>query len=184
MTLSTSYSMHIPRVKPETRKQMQEYTYNTPDKHIVLNAVINTLQDSDYIIEDYDEDIGFVRANKIFKAHYVNKKRLAGWSAVLAAATAYTVFSYGATAASMYSPTRRVANEMKDKTVLVDCNVFIVTANNETKVKFIPVAKVLQNADGYSFFNNNPIKVLRFYKPRIYNEFFAQVDNYIKQSQN
>ena len=186
MHISTcaGYTMHMPKIKPDARRQMQEHIYKTQNKDQVMQAVIVTLQDSDYMIEDINKELGFIRASKTFKAHYVNKKRLAGWTFVLAAATAYTVFSYGSTAATMYSPTRRVANEMKDKTVVVNCNVFVDNINNETKVKFIPVAKVLQNADGFSFFNNNPIKIWRFYKPTVYNEFFAQVNNYIEQSQN
>ena len=180
MTACAGYSMHMPKVKPDKFRQMQEHIFTTDDTRGIMQSVIETLQNSDYIIEDYDEELGFIRGVKTFKTHFVNKKRIAGWSLVLAAATAYTVFSYGSTAASMYSPTRRVANEMKDKTVVVDCNVFIELIDNQTKVRFIPVAKVLQNADGFGFFNSTPIKVWRFYKPQIYNEFFAQIDkNYL-----
>lgn len=121
-------------------------------------------------------NLGLLEQKKIFKAAYTSKKRVAGWSFVLAAATAYTVFSYGATAASMYSPSRRIATEFKDKTVVIDANVFVEEVdNNKIKVHFLPVEKVLQNADGFAFNQMAPIKIIRIYKPQAYNEFFTQI---------
>ena len=172
----TSFAERMPKVKPEVHKQMQEYYFNTKDTSRVMQAVISTLQDSDFVISEYEPDIGFIYAQKTFKGHYVNKKRVAGWSTVFALATAYTVFSYGATAASMYSPSRRVATEMKDKNMVVDTNVFVEsTSDGRTKVRFIPVEKILQNADGFSFMTSAPMRIIRIYRPEVYQEFFAQV---------
>lgn len=171
-----SFAERMPKVKPEKYKQMQEHYFNTADTSKVMNAVIATLQDSDFVITDYDFNLGYIYAQKIFKGHYVNKKRVAGWSAMFALATAYTVFSYGATAASMYSPSRRVATEMKDKNMVVDANVFVeLMPNGQTKVRMLPVEKIMQNADGFSFMKSVPMRVIRIYRPQIYQEFFAQV---------
>ena len=162
-TCSVSYARMMPKVSKEKLQNMQTAYFDATDKYTVIQSVISTLYDSD------------------FKAAYTSKKRVAGWSFVLAAATAYTVFSYGATAASMYSPSRRIATEFKDKTVVIDANVFVEQVDTDrVKVRFVPVEKVLQNADGFAFNQMAPIKVIRIYKPDAYKEFFAQVENNLK----
>lgn len=166
----------MPKISKDKMEQMQSFYYETNDVKSVMKAALETLYNSDYTIEDCDEDLGIIRARKVLKASYTNKKRVAGWSVVLAAATAYTVFSYGATAATMYSPTRRIATEMKDKTVIIDVNVLVQQQdNNRIKVSFLPVEKVLQNADGFAFNQMAPIKIIRIYKPNSYKEFFNQL---------
>lgn len=176
-----SYSKTMPRVKQAVLEDIQTRYFNADDTESVMSAVLVTLYDSDYTIEDYNQDLGVIRVTKTLKASYTSKKRVAGWSVVLAAATAYTVFSYGATAASMYSPTRRIATEMKDKTVVIDANVYISQVDaNKVKVKFIPVEKVLQNADGFAFNQMAPVNVIRIYRPEPYNEFFNQVEAKLK----
>lgn len=171
----------MPKITKDALYEMQTYYIKSNDLHSVMNAVIEALYNSDYSIEDYNKELGVIRAKKMLKASYISKKRIAGWSVVLAAATAYTVFSYGATAASMYSPSRRIATELKDKTVIIDVNVFVEQIDkNKIKVKFIPVEKVLQNADGFAFNQMAPIKVIRIYKPYAYKEFFAQVENNLR----
>ncbi len=181
LNCSAGYSRTMPKVSKQVLEDMQTHYYEISDQKSVINAVIATLYESDYSVEDYNEELGIIRATKTLKAAYTNKKRVAGWSVVLAAATAYTVFSYGATAASMYSPSRRIATEFKDKTVVIDVNVYIQQIDkNKVKVKFIPVEKVLQNADGFAFCKMNPIKVIRIYRPEPYEEFFNQIGNKLK----
>lgn len=174
----TTYGRTMPKVKADALYNMQTAYYETADVKSVMQSAVAVLYDSDYSIEDYNEELGLIRAQKVFKAAYTSKKRVAGWSVVLAAATAYTVFSYGSTAAMMYSPTRRIATELKDKTVVIDVNIFVEKIDkNKVKVKFIPVAKVLQNADGFAFNQMAPLKVIRIYKPQAYQEFFAQIES-------
>lgn len=169
-------AVRMKKVAPENLLQMQSYVFDTNNTELVTKSVIATLQDSDFIIEDMDDNLGYIRARKTFKAHYVNKGRVLGWSAVLVAAGAYTAFSYGAAAYSMYSPSRRVMAEMKDKTIVVDANVFIDRVDkHKVQVKFIPVEKILQNADGFSFVTSAPIRVIRIYDSKVYDEFFSQV---------
>ena len=171
----------MPKVKKQVLYDMQTRYLDGSDAKSVMNAVLATLYDSDYSIEDFNTELGLIRVTKTLKASYTSKKRVAGWSVVLAAATAYTVFSYGAAAASMYSPTRRIATEMKDKTVVIDANVYISQIDeNKFKIKFIPVEKVLQNADGFAFNQMAPVKVIRIYRPEPYDEFFSQVEAKLK----
>lgn len=178
---SVSYAKTMPKIHDGVLYDMQTQYYETSDTKSVMNAILATLYESDYSVEDYNEELGIIRATKTLKASYTNKKRVAGWSVVLAAATAYTVFSYGATAASMYSPSRRIATEFKDKTVVIDVNVYVQQIDkNKVKVKFIPVEKVLQNADGFAFCKMNPVKVIRIYRPEPYDEFFNQVGAKLK----
>ena len=49
----------------------------------------------------------------------------------------------------------------------------------KTKVRFVLVEKVLQNADGYSYVKSAPARIIRIYKPEVYQEFFAQLDKSI-----
>ena len=179
---NASYGRTMPKVDADKLYDMQTAYFDTADKKTVMQSAISVLYDSDYSIEDYNEELGLIRAQKVFKAAYTSKKRVAGWSVVLAAATAYTVFSYGSTAAMMYSPTRRIATELKDKTVIIDANVFVEQIDeNRIKVKFIPIEKVLQNADGFAFNQMAPVKVIRIYKPQPYKEFFAQIESNLRR---
>ena len=144
-------------------REMQTRIFDTPDTTRVMKSAINTLQDSGFVIQEIDTDLGFIRAQKTFKKHHIDKKRVAGWSMMLAVMTATTILSYGTNVGSMYDPSMRISNEMR----------------NKTKVRFVLVEKILQNADGYSFVKSAPTNVIRLYKPNVYQEFFAQLDKSI-----
>lgn len=153
---------------------------DTSDTQKVMLAVATTLQDSDFTIQEFEPELGHIRAQKQFKKKHVNKKRVAGESLKLAALSTYAVFTYGSTAYQVTDPTRRLSNEFHDKTIVVDTNVSVVqTEDCKTKVRFVFVQKVLQNADGYSFVKSAPTKILRTYEPKTYNEFFTQLNNNI-----
>lgn len=161
-------------------REMQTRIFDTPDTTRVMKSAINTLQDSGFVIQEIDTDLGFIRAQKTFKKHHIDKKRVAGWSMMLAVMTATTILSYGTNVGSMYDPSMRISNEMRDKTAVVDTNVNIEKfGQNKTKVRFVLVEKILQNADGYSFVKSAPTNVIRLYKPNVYQEFFAQLDKSI-----
>lgn len=161
-------------------REMETHLFDTADSERVMKAAINTLQDSGFIIQEIEPEMGYLRAQKIFKGRYLNKKRLAGWSLYLGAMTAYTIFSYGLTMGMMIEPTRRVSNELKDKTIVVDSNINVEKfGKNKTKVRFVLVEKVLLNADGYSYVKSAPTRIIRIYSPEVYQEFFAQMDKSI-----
>lgn len=164
----------------EEKYDIQTHVFETSDYNRVIQAAINTLQDSDFIIEEIDTDLGFIRAQKTFKEKFSNKKRVLGWSTAIAATAAYTAFSYGSTAGYMINPTRRVLYELRDKTVKTDANILIEPCGeNKTLVRFSFSEKVLQNADGFSFTTQVPVKIIRIYKPAIYREFFNQIEEKI-----
>jgi len=145
-----------------------------------MRAAVNTLQDSGFVIQEIEPELGYLRARKTYKKRFINKGRLAGQSFLLALYAAYAVFSYGSTAYYVVDPTRKLANEVHDKTIVIDSNVNVEKfGKNKTKVRFVLVQKVLQNADGYSFVKSAPTRVLRVYDPKVYQEFFAQLDKSI-----
>ncbi len=162
------------------RREVETQFYDTSDTMKVMKAAANTLQDSGFVIQEIEPELGYMRAQKTFKKRFINKKRVAGQSLRLAFYTTYAVFSYGATAYYMVDPSRKIANEIHEKTVVIDSNVNVEKfGKNKTKVRFVLVEKVLQNADGYSYVKSAPTRIIRIYNPKIYQEFFAQLDKSI-----
>ena len=162
------------------QREIETQIFETTDTQKVLLAIATTLQDSDFIIQEFEPELGYIRAKKYYKKKHLNKKRVAGESLKLAALSTYAVFTYGSTAYYVTDPTRRLSNEFHDKTIVVDTNITIEpTTDNKTKVRFVFLQKILQNADGYSFVKSAPTKILRTYEPEIYQEFFTQLSNNI-----
>lgn len=161
-------------------REMETRFFETSDTDRVMKSAVNTLQDSGFVIQEIEPELGYIRARKTFKHRHVRKIRVFGCSMWLAAAAAYTVFSYGTGAYAVYPPTMQLTNELKDKTAVVDSNVNIEKfGKNKTKVRFVLVEKILLNADGYSYVKSAPIRVIRLYSPEVYQEFFAQLDKSI-----
>lgn len=161
-------------------RQLQTRVYDTSDTQKVIKAVANTLQDSNFIIEEVEPEIGYLRARKTFKKQYINKGRFAGQSFLLALFTSYAVFTWGSTAGYMYAPTRKLTDELHKKNVVVDTNVNIEPFGyNKTKVRIVLVQKVLQNAEGFSYCKNAPLRASRINNPKIYEEFFNQLESHI-----
>jgi len=162
------------------RREIETHFYDTSDVDRVMKAAVNTLQDSGFVIQEIEPELGYLRAQKTYKKRYVNKARVAGNSLWFAAAAAYAVFTYGATAYYVSDPTRKISNELHKKTVVMDTNVNVEKfGKNKTKVRFVLSGKVLQNADGYSYVKSAPTRVLKVYNPQVYQEFFAQLDKSI-----
>ncbi len=159
------------------RREIETHFFDTSDTPRVMKAAINTLQDSGFVIQEIEPELGYIRAQKTYKKRFINKARLAGQSFMLALYTTMTVFSYGSTAYYMTDPARKISNEVHDKTIVVDSNVNVEPfGKNKTKVRLVFVQKVLLNADGYSYVKAAPTRVLRVYQPQVYQEFFAQLD--------
>ena len=162
------------------RREMETRFFDTSDTAKVTRAAVNTLQDSGFIIQEIEPELGYIRATKSYKKKFINKGRIAGQSFMLALFAAYAVFSYGSTAYYVADPTRRISNELHAKTVVVDTNVNVEKfGKNKTKVRIVFSQKVLQNADGYSYVKSAPTRVLKVYDPKVYQEFFAQLDKSI-----
>ncbi len=183
MMLSSSTGAYAKKAKTLTqleRREMETRFFDTSDTDKVIKAAVNTLQDSGFIIQEIEPNLGYIRASKSYKRKFINKGRLAGQSFILALYTAFAVFSYGSTAYYVTDPTRRISNELHEKTVVVDTNVNVEQfGKNKTKVRIVFSQKVLQNADGYSYVKSAPTRVLKVYEPKVYQEFFAQLDKSI-----
>lgn len=158
------------------RRQAETRVYNTSDTVKVMKAVANTLQDSNFMVEEFEPEIGHIKAQKMYKQRYINKGRFAGQSALLAITTSYAVFTWGSTAAYMYAPTRKLTDELHQKNAIIDTNVNVSAfGKNKTKVRIIFVQKILQNAEGFSYSSNAPLKAFRIYNQKVYDEFFNQL---------
>ena len=60
-------SMGGPQVAPQTQLQIREFqtrAYETNDQTLVMKAMINVLQDDNYILKNADSDLGFLTATK------------------------------------------------------------------------------------------------------------------------
>jgi hypothetical protein len=174
------YARKVKALSQLERREVETRFYDTADTMKVMKAAANTLQDSGFVIQEIEPELGYMRAQKTFKKRFMNKGRVVGQSFLLALYTTYTVFTYGSTAYYMVDPSRKLANEIQEKTVVVDSNVNVEKfGKNKTKVRFVLVEKVLQNADGYSYVKSAPARIIRIYKPEVYQEFFAQLDKSI-----
>ena len=152
-------------------RQAETQIYNTSNMYRVMKAAVNTLQDSDFIVEEFEPEIGHIRARKMFKQRYINKGRFAGQSALLALTTSYAVFTWGSTAAYVYAPTRKLTDELHQKNAVVDININVSKfGDNKTKVRIVLVQKILQNAEGFSYSSNAPLKAFRVTNQKIYDE--------------
>ncbi len=168
-----------PKTQLEIR-EVQTRVVQTPDTNLVFKAAIHTLQDNGFIIEFVEDEIGYIRAKKDFKDKIRDKKRVALYSSMLALQTANTVLTYGLASHTLVDPAMRLSNELAPKTVIVDSNVNVEPYGSKaTKVRFTIVMKVLENADGYSYIKSAPRKVIRVRDPKVYQEFFNQLDKNI-----
>ncbi len=162
------------------RRNIETRLFDTPDSTKVMKAAVNTLQDSGFVLQEIEPELGYLRARKYYKKRYLSKGRVALNSFLFALFATYAVFTYGMTSYYVVDPARKINNEFKDKTVVIDSNVNVEPfGQNKTKVRLVLVQKVLQNADGYSFVKSAPVRVFRVYQPEVYREFFAQLDKSI-----
>lgn len=160
-------------------REFQTHVYETKNTREVFKAAINTLQDNGFIILNIEDEMGYIRARKDFRANNTDKMRMAGYSMLLAYYITLTALSYGATAYGILDPVKRMQNELAKKTFIIDSNVNIEPFGNKTRVRFTMVEKILENADGYSFIKSSPRKVIRIYEPSLYQTFFSEVDKNI-----
>lgn len=161
-------------------REMQTHVFPSSNTKEVFKATINTLQDEDFIITNIEDEMGYIRARKEFKAKRTNKVRATEYSLLLALSIASVAMGGGASAAqSLVDSTMRLTNELAVKTVVVDANADIEPFGKQTKVRLTMVEKVLYNADGYSYVKSAPRDVIRIYNAKTYQTFFSEVDKSI-----
>ena len=177
---TSAYAQKNRKMTQLERREMETRFIDTADTARVMRSVVNTLQDSGFIIQEIEPDLGYIRATKSYKRKFINKGRLAGQSFILALMATYAVFSYGTTSYYVADPTRRISNELHKKTVIVDTNVNVEQfGKNKTKVRIVFSQKVLLNADGYSYVKSAPTRILKVYNPKVYQEVVNQLDKSI-----
>jgi hypothetical protein len=160
-------------------REVQTRVFETPDTNTVFKAAINTLQDNGFIIQNIEEEIGYIWAKKELKAKHTDKRRVAVYSAIVLLSAGCSVIN-PAMLIYTYDPAMHISNEVAPKTVVVDANINIEPFGaKSTKVRFTMVQKILENADGYSYVKSSPRKVIRIYNPALYIEFFNQLDKNI-----
>lgn len=160
-------------------REIQTHVYDTKNSREVFKAAINTLQDNGFIILNIEDEMGYIRAKKDFRAKHTDKMRMTGYSLLLAYYITLTALTYGAAAYGLMDPIQRMENELSKKTFIVDANVNIEPFGSKTRVRFTMVEKILENADGYSFIKSSPRKVIRIYEPALYRTFFSELDKNI-----
>ncbi len=165
-------------------RDIQTRTFDTPDEMLVAKAVINTLQDNGFIIQNIEPDLGYIRAKKEFKAKRTDKGRVTLYCAEFAYYGIMTGLSFGINAPFLIIPTMHMKNELALHSVVIDSNINIEKIGKRTKVRFTLIEKVLENGDGYTTVKSSPRKVVRHYEQEIYQEFFNQVDKNLFMEKN
>lgn len=168
-------SNNVAKTTMEIREVQTRY-YNTPDTQKVIKAVINTLQDNGFVIQDGEMNLGYIRARKDFRAKRTDKGRITLYSFELLYYGACTGLSFGLDAPFLIIPVMHMKNELALHPVIIDSNVTFETIGKRTKVRINLIEKILENADGYTMIKSSPRKVIRHYDAELYQEFFNQVD--------
>ncbi len=160
-------------------REIETRYFDINDEKTVLKAIVNTLQDNGFVIQNIEEELGYIRAKKEDKLKRTLKGRVAVYSVDMALNAVLLAFSFGLNPSAVINianDTIRIKNEVSCHTVIFDCNVTVESVGNRTKVRFNVIEKVLENADGYTTVKASPRQVIRHYEPEIFNEFFSQVD--------
>ena len=160
-------------------REVQTRLLDSSDTKQVAKAVINTLQDNGFIIQNIEPDLGYIRAKKEVKLKRTMKSRVILYSFMELCYGACLGLSLGTDPSSyygLYQTSMQLKNEIAPHTVIFDSNVSIQNLGKKTKVRFSVIEKILENGDGYTTVKSSPRKVVRHYEPEIYQEFFNQVD--------
>lgn len=161
-------------------REIQTHIYPTNNSNEVFKATINALQDEGFVIQNIEDELGYIRAKKEFKAKRTDKKRATLYSISLGLSIACLATGGGASSAqSLTDSLMRLSNELAPKTVIIDANANIDPFGKQTKVRLTMIEKVLYNADGYSYVKSSPRNVMRVYNKVVYNSFFNELDKSI-----
>lgn len=157
-------------------REMQTRYYNTTDIQKVMKAVINTLQDNGFVIQDGEMELGYIRARKDFRAKRTDKGRVTLYTFEFIYYGVCTGLSFGIDAPFLVIPVMHMKNELALHPVIIDSNVTFEKVGKRTKVRINLIEKILENADRYTMIKSSPRKVIRHYDSELYQEFFTQVD--------
>lgn len=157
-------------------RDIQTRYYDTTDTVKVIKAVINTLQDNGFVIQEGEMNLGYLRAKKDFRAKRTDKRRITLYTLEYMYYGLCAGLTFGLEAPLLIIPSMHMKNELALHPVIIDSNVIFENVGNKTKVRINIIEKILENADGYTMIKSSPRKVVRHYEPALYQEFFNQVD--------
>lgn len=165
-------------------REIQTRYYNTTDTQKVIKAVVDTLQDNGFVIQDGEMALGYIRAKKDFRAKRTDKGRVTLYTFEFMYYGVCAGLTFGLEAPFLVIPIMHLKNELALHPVIIDTNVTFEKVGNRTKVRINLVEKILENADGYTMIKSSPRKVVRHYDKELYQEFFNQVDKNLFLEQN
>ena len=160
-------------------RNIQTHYFETSNTFLVTKAIINTLQDNGFIIQDIDMDLGYIKAKKEIRLNRTRKSRVILYSTSLALNTVSMAFGNVCGGIYVYQDSMSLSNELALHPVVFDSNVDIELVGKRTKVRFTVVEKEYENADGYTTVKSAPRKAVRHYEPELYQEFFSQISKNI-----
>lgn len=159
-------------------REMQTRVFDTSNTKQVYKAAINTLQDNDFSIQNIEDEVGFILAQKENKEKRANKGTVAVYSTALALGAVSAAFGGGYN--GLTDSGMKLNNELAARTIVTVANVNVEPfGKKQTKVRVTFIERELQNADGYSYVKSAPRKINRITSTEVYQEFFRQLDKSI-----
>jgi hypothetical protein len=61
-------------------RAIQSHIFETPNEKLVMKAVVNTLQDNGFVIQNIEPDLGYIKAKKEVKLKRTLKGRVVAYS--------------------------------------------------------------------------------------------------------
>lgn len=160
-------------------REMQTHFVDTSDTMKVKKAVFSALQDCGFIIITFEDAMGYVTAVRDFSQKRTDRKRVAGYSALIAYYATCIGLSYGLNPAGYYGiidSSAKIKNELQKKLVVVTTNVVVEPFGKQTKIRVSLVERVHVHADGYSYYKPAIRTARRINDPLVYQEVFAEID--------
>ena len=141
-----------PRVPPKTQlqiRQMQTRAYDTKDLKLVMKALLNVLQDDDYIVKQVNLDLGFLNATQ--EIDLGGSRGNPG----------FFIDMFGLA----YQPTW-------ESNAIIDCTANVSDFGAQTRVRVNFQSKVLDNRGGI-------VQVHTIDDEKFYQQFFTKLDKAI-----
>lgn len=137
-------------------RQFQTREFDTNDIKLVMKALVNVLQDDDFIIKNAVVDLGLISASKEIDLAAGNKSKSDFWEDFFK-----IIFSD--------KKSHRNDPAIYNKLKVVEATINVTEYGRRTKVRANFQAKILDN-------RGNPVEVFTVDDEKFYRDFFAKVD--------
>jgi len=137
-------------------RQFQTREFDTNDIKLVMKALVNVLQDDDFIIKNAVVDLGLISASKEIDLTASRTSKSDFWEEFFKA-----IF--------IDSKSRRSDPTIYNKLKIVEATINVSEYGRRTKVRANFQAKILDN-------RGNPVEVFTVDDEKFYRDFFAKVD--------